>query len=638
MVYNTSYLIAALICLVLIIFHYVSRRRVNNSSNRVFLFFIIIGTLDVFLDYICTLMMMEESPEYREIMAVLLTLLFFIQVMFPYGLYLYVRSLQNGDMGIKKLIGFNIIPTALMELMVLFNAYTGSIFCVSEQGEYIRGPFYNGVYLYALVFGVVILAGSLIHYKELGFRKVCVIWEFAGLMCASVVVQGLHNEMLTTGYGISLGMMILFLTLHHPSEYLDVLTRVFNIQGFLEWSREAFKRKKTFHVISVDLHQLKQVNTIFGTDAGDAFLKEIVGTLQAILNAPYIYRVSSKRMLMVTFTLAEYEKVRNRVAEYLKTDIMIHGEKFGLSAIICGITNANDLRDSDTLLSYITYLVSLANVNETTHVIQSSEQTYKGYRYSIEIEQYLRVAVEEDLFEVYYQPIYSLEKKKFVSVEALSRLRHPDYGRISPDIFIEIAERNGLISQLEYLQFRRICRFFSQHRELLEMIETIKFNLSPADLLNIDFAERFVNIIREYDLPFSCFQFEVTETMATEYNDKLYQMIDKATRYGIGLCLDDFGSGYANLDSVFKLPFSSIKLDRTLLNGLLTDEKKRIFYKNMTTLFKNMGYYVIAEGVEKEEELKLLEKWNVDMIQGYYFSKPLEEGAFLYLMKNERSH
>lgn len=633
MEYNTSYLIAALICLVLIIFHYVSRRRVDNTSNRVFLFFIITGTLDVFLDYICTLMMMEQTPAYREIMKVLLTLLFIIQVMFPYGLYLYVKALRRADFGFEKLIGFNIIPTALMELMVIFNVYTGWIFRVSEQGEYIRGPLYQCVYLYALIFGVIVLVSSLIHYKEFGFRKICVIWEFIGLMCASVVVQGLHNELLTTGYGISLGMMILFLTLNHPSEYLDVLTNVFNIQGFLEWSREAFKRKKAFHIISVDLQQLKQVNTLFGTDAGDAFLKEIVRVLQNILNTPYIYRVSSKRMLMVTFSLAEYENVRNRAAEYLKTDISINGEKFGLSAIICGITNASDLQNSDTLLSYVSYLVSLANLCETTLIIQSSEQTYKGFQYSIEIEQYLRAAIEEDLFEVNYQPIYSLEKKKFVSVEALSRLRHPVYGYISPDIFIESAERNGLISQLEYLQFQRICRFLDQHRELLEKIETIKVNISPSDLLNVDFADRFVKIIRQYHLPFSCFQFEITETMATEYNDKLYQMIDQTTKYGIGLCLDDFGSGYANLDSVFKLPVSAIKLDRTLLNGLLTDEKKQLFYKNVTALFKNMGYRVIAEGVEKEEELKLMETWNVDMIQGYYFSKPLGEEELLRLMK-----
>lgn len=634
MKYNTSYLIAALICLVLIIYHYISRKRVDNINNRVFTFFIIVGTLDVFLDYICTLMMMEESPGYRGILSLFLTLLFIMQVMFPYGLYLYVKSLRSGSPGFGHLIDFGAIPAVLVEIIVLLNTYTGSIFVVSEQGEYIRGPLYNFVYLYALGYGAVILVSSLVHHKELGIRKISVIWEFAVLMCGSVVVQGLRNEQLTTGYGISLGMMILFMTLHHPSEYMDVLTEAFNIQGFLEWAKEQFRKKRVFHIISVDLHQLKQINTIFGTDAGDAFLREVSEHLQAILDRPNLYRVSSKRMLMVTFSLEEYERVRNRVADYLKGEIIINGETFQLSAVICGITEANHLHDSDTLLSYITYLVSLVNVYDTTRMIQSSEQTYKGFQYSIEIEQYLRTAIEEDLFEVNYQPIYSLEKKRFVSVEALSRLRHPNYGAISPDIFIGIAERNGMITQLEYLQFRRICRFLDQHRFLLESIETVKFNLSPADLLSNDFAERFAEIIREFHLPFSCFQFEITETMATEYNDKLYQAIEQVTKYGIGFCLDDFGSGYANLDSVLRLPFSAIKLDRTLLNGLLTDEKKRLFYKNMAALFKNMGYSVIAEGVEKETELKYLEKWDVDMIQGYYFSKPLDEEKLLHLIRN----
>ena len=634
MEYNTSFLVAALVCLLLIIYHYIGRKRVDNISNHVFTFFIIIGTLDVFFDYICTLMMMAESPKYKDILVLLLTLLFLMQVMFPYGLYLYVQSLRNQTQKFYKLIGISAVPAIIMGIIVLLNVFTGSIFRVTDQGVYVRGPLYIGVYLYALAYGIIILAGSLIHYKELGLKKLCVIWEFAVLMCVCVIIQGLHNELLTTGYGISLGMMILFLTLHHPSEYTDVLTGAFNIQCFLEWSREQFSRKRVFHIISVDLHQLKEVNTIFGTDSGDFFLREITKSLQEILGTSYIFRISSKRLIMATFSLAEYEKVRNQTQDYLKGQLMINGEPFQISAVICGITNADNLQDGNTLLSYISYLASIINVYDSTRLIQSSEQTYNNFQYSIEIEQYLRTAIEEDLFEVYYQPVFSLEKGRYLTLEALSRLRHPNYGPISPDIFITIAERNGLISQLGYLQFRRICRFVDHNRALLDKIDNIKFNLSPADLLRSDFVERYIQIIREFNLPFTFFQFEITETIATEYSENLYHIIDIFKKYGIGLCLDDFGSGYANLDSVLKLPISSIKMDRSLLNNLLKDQKSRLFYKNITTLFRNMGYSVIAEGVEHEEELELLKEWNINLIQGYFFSKPLNEKDTLRLILN----
>lgn len=634
MEYNTSFLIAALVCLLLIIYHYISRKRVDNISNRVFTFFIIIGTLDVFFDYICTLMMVAESPKYKDILVLLLTLLYLMQVMFPYGLYLYVQSLRNQTQGFHKLIGIGAVPAIIMEIIVLSNVFTGVIFHVTDQGAYVRGPLYTGVYLYALAYGIVILGGSLIHYKELGIKKLSVIWEFAILMCICVIIQGLHNELLTTGYGISLGMMILFLTLHHPSEYTDVLTGAFNIQCFLEWSREQFARKRVFHIISVDLHQLKEVNTIFGTDYGDIFLREITKSLQEIMGTTYIFRISSKRLVMVTFSLAEYEKVRNRTQEFLKGQLMIGGEPFQLSAIICGITNADSLQDVNTLLSYISYLVSIVNVYDSTRLIQNNGQTYNNFQYSIEIEHYLRTAVEEDLFEVYYQPVYSLEKECCLALEALSRLRHPNYGPIAPDIFITIAERNGLISQLGYLQFRRICKFVDQNRSLLDKIDNVKFNLSPADLLRSDFVERYIQVIREFDLPLTFFQFEITETIATEYSENLYQIVDIFRKYGIGLCLDDFGSGYANLDSVLKLPFSSVKMDRSLLNNLTNDPKSRLFYKNITTLLRNMGYTVIAEGVEHEEELELLKKWNINMIQGYYFSRPLSEKDTLRLILN----
>ena len=148
---------------------------------------------------------------------------------------------------------------------------------------------------------------------------------------------------------------------------------------------------------------------------------------------------------------------------------------------------------------------------------------------------------------------------------------------------------------------------------------------------------RFVNITVFLNvLKCSYFQFEITETVATEYCEELYQAVKEFTEAGIGLCLDDFGSGYANINTVLKLPFSSIKLDRSMLMGICEEEQIAAFYHSIVSVLKNLGYSVVAEGVEREEEMELMHQWGVDMIQGYYFSPPVPENVILDRLQENR--
>lgn len=146
-------------------------------------------------------------------------------------------------------------------------------------------------------------------------------------------------------------------------------------------------------------------------------------------------------------------------------------------------------------------------------------------------------------------------------------------------------------------------------------------------------AAAFIRIMDEFGIPHDWIQFEITETVATEYNGSLKKVADDFTAAGVRLCLDDFGSGYANLNTVMQLPFSSIKLDRSLLFDICSDEKRAQFYQSVVEIFQRMNYRIVAEGVETEAEMRLLSSWNVDMIQGYYFSKPLPQKELLELLK-----
>lgn len=441
-------------------------------------------------------------------------------------------------------------------------------------------------------------------------------------------------DFLIMGLGVTIGIVLLLWAVKHSRESIDHLTGLWDNQYFLKWFQNQIDKGKKFHAVVVDIQQLKQINTLFGTDTGNQVLVETAKKLRELNHSGKVFRIGGRRLLAVMTTLSEYETLRNEIRRFFGTAFVADQKPVQVFPVICGIMDAQKLESRSDFLGYIEYLVSVtSNVSETV-LIQSDEKTLQGFRYEKEIQYFLHTAIEKNLFEVYYQPVYSRETGTFVSMEALSRLHHPKLGPVSPELFIGIAEKSGQIEKIGDLQLHRICRFIKEHESIMETIRTVKVNLSPAELLRSGRGQQLMDVIRQYDLPFHYFQFEITETEATEYCETLYQTMSNFLSAGIELCLDDFGSGYANLNTVLRLPFSVIKLDRSLLNGVAEMPKIAAFYRNIVMVLRDMGFCVVSEGIETREEMEQVSRWGVDMIQGYYFSRPLPEKELLKLLEN----
>ena len=336
-----------------------------------------------------------------------------------------------------------------------------------------------------------------------------------------------------------------------------------------------------------------------------------------------------------TSSLMNYEMNKDAIMQLFERPFKVKGERITFSAAICGIINVQEMKEIDLLIDYLEYLVQLKPKSDRTILIQNDQHTKEGFLYEQEVKKYMATAIERDLFEVYYQPLYDLKEKRYRTMEALSRLRHPSLGMISPEVFIGIAEKHGQITKLGYLQFRKVCKFIKEHPQIMERIESIKYNLSPLELLKPGYSKKLLRTIEEFDISFSYFQFEITETVATEYSEALYQTIADFRKSGIQICLDDFGSGYANLNTVLKLPFSTIKLDRSLLNGICYDDQIALLYKNIVAVMQNLGHKVVAEGVETQKEIDLLKQWGVDLVQGYYYTKPLDSEQIIHKLEED---
>ena len=561
MTYNIDFLIAAMVILLLVLWYFLGQKRAEDLNNQVFLFFAVIGILDVVAELASNYYISFPNSN-CEIAAMLATTIFYLlQALLPFTVICYIQTLHDNKIISAKKMFLSGVPTFILMGMILTNPFTEKLFYFDIPAGYMKGPWYMLMYYSALCHMAAALILIVIWRKKLGYQKVKSLLEILLISGAGVVIQLLYHPLLTTGFGMSLGILVLFITINNPHANIDTLT------GSLEEYE----------------YYLTQLKRMFD---GNSKLN-----------------------------------VNNKIIT--------------MPVIISGIMNAQKLGDSGLILEYAEYLEALSAKNGLTEVIQDDYQTMNGFLYNKRVEQYLHKAITEDLFEIYYQPVYSTRKKCFITLEALSRLQHPELGWIAPDVFIQIAEKNHMIEQITDLQFSRVCRFLGENRYLMRHLLNVKVNLSSLDLMRNDCSRHFIRIMDAYKIPHNWIQFEITETVATECNAGLRRVAEEFTDAGIGLCLDDFGSGYANLNTVMRLPFSVIKVDRSLLFDICRDEKRAIFYESVVETFHKMNYHIVSEGVETQEEMEQISSWGVEMIQGYYFSKPLPEKELLELLKKQ---
>ena len=633
MMYNADFLIAAVVILLLVLRNFLDQKRAEDLNSRVFLFFAVIGILDVIAELVSNYYITSGDGDFGLAAVVTTTIFYLFQALLPYALLCYIMTLHDNKLiSVKKMLLAG-LATILLASIVLTNPFTEKLFYFDVSAGYVEGPWYRLMYYSALFHLAVILILVTSWRKEFGPQKTKVILVILILYGCGGVIQLLHYPLLMIGFGMSLGILALFLTINNPNANRDSLTGVYNHLYLTRRSDELIAAGKSFHIITIYLYQLKHINKVAGVEGGDYILQLTAKKLEELCGSR-VFRITGKRFLVLTMSLQEYEYYITQIKKMFETDMQMDADssKPATPVILSGIVHGQKLGTSGLMLEYEEYLESLSLQNGMIEVIQDDQQTMDGFLYNKKVEQYLHTAIAQDLFEVYYQPVYSTEKNDFVTLEALSRLHHPELGWIAPDVFIQIAEKNHMIEQITDLQFKRICMFINEHRDLMKKLFNIKVNLSSLDLMRSDCSSHFIRMMDDMDIHHDWIQFEITETVATEYNAGLGMVVDGFMAAGVRLCLDDFGSGYANLNTVMRLPFSAIKIDRTLLFDICNDKKRAMFYQSIVETFHRMGYSIVTEGVETEEEMSLLSSWGVDMIQGYYFSRPLPVDELLKLL------
>ena len=406
----------------------------------------------------------------------------------------------------------------------------------------------------------------------------------------------------------------------------DELTGLYTRQAFFHHAKTLFKLKKEedFHVVVADVKDFKLINGSYGATAGDQLLCYMAKAYQGLIRHGLVSRYGSDQFACLIYGIPEIDK--DKIETYIREiadhapipnvtinyGVYMHIDKTLPVSAICGrgfMAIKNIRGNYESNVSYYT-----AEMREKQIRSRQLESDFEG-------------AVANREFVVYYQPKYSVGTEKIVGAEALVRWQKPDGEIISPGEFIPVYEKNGQIVKLDEYIFRYVCEF---QRELIEKgqkLVPISVNLSRVSIHHTGVVERYVDIVKETGIPFSCVPIELTET-ATLNNVKIRDFTERLVNAGFALHMDDFGSGYSSLITLSELPFNTLKIDKSLIDCIGQD-KGRMIVQQITILAHGLGMNVIAEGVESADQVEFLREMGCDAIQGFYYSRPLPRAEFV---------
>jgi diguanylate cyclase (GGDEF)-like protein/PAS domain S-box-containing protein len=426
----------------------------------------------------------------------------------------------------------------------------------------------------------------------------------------------------------------------HDMAYKDTLTKLYNRRYFEEKFTEHLSKDGAGALLLLDIDNFKYINDIYGHTVGDEILKQFANRLLTVVtdqDKNVVARFSGNEFVVLTQDLTNKEEISafaNSLCKMIEAPFNVSNKIIKISASI-GITIYP--LDGDR----VEQLVQNADI-AMYHARRITKKSYHYFNTEIlqdvlnemKIENHMRSGIEEDEFEVYYQPIMSAKEKTVKGFEALVRWNSKSLGFIFPDSFIPIAEKTGLIIDIGSIVLEKSCAFLAKLNRHMNAEFTMSINISVIQLMEEHFANNVLSIISKYDIPKHLIRLEITESMMLESNENIIAKLFYLRNHQVGISLDDFGTGYSSFKNLIRLPLNGIKIDKTIMKDSISNEHVFTLLESIVDFAHKTNIDVVAEGIESDLYFERSLKLNVDFVQGYLFSKPVSELQVVELLSD----
>lgn len=429
----------------------------------------------------------------------------------------------------------------------------------------------------------------------------------------------------------------------HTLAYYDQLTNVGNRLRFkrriAKIQSGIIRVKPLLGVILIDMNRFKQINDTLGHEAGDILLEAIAGRLLLIETyETQIFRLGGDEFIILTEqeTIEGIEQIALEVRKVFDDPCCIQEANVKVGGSIGISVYPKDSPDLDVVVKYADMAMYHAKEKGDDKVQFFNQSIKEEFGRQLLIEKNMQMALEENAFELYYQPKFRLDTMKITSLEALIRWENEELGSISPSVFIPIAEETGMILKIDRWVIRRACMQLKAWELAGYEVVPIAINISPKYLCHPDFLLSAKSIIQEVGVNPGLLIFEITERLPVKDAEYVAPVIMELNKIGVKVSLDDFGQGYSSLNQVLTLPLHELKIDRDFIQNVHQNDKKELVVKLIIELAHSLNLKVVAEGIETLEELMYMKTTGCDEVQGYLLSRPLTDKKLREILVKKR--
>ena len=512
-------------------------------------------------------------------------------------------------------------------------------YVVDENGAYSTGPavflLYAAIFIYIILTIVLLFKKNKKHFHNdvmEDFKKArLTITIGLGIWVVVALIQLISKYWLISSIGNSLMLLYIYLNFENPKRFADEETDTLNRQAYHIMVPEMLARKKTFWLVNFTIDDNEQIAKSMGYDQMKIILRQAADRLKTVVPRSQFFHSRSN-------TLSLFITDREQIDAILKRSGSVPFEveygsgtfipQYHISILECPKYGSTP----DEIYDTMDFLFTQHHSHENGKVMWIDDNTIKEKNYRKQVLALLTNAVQNKAFDVVYQPIWSVTDNRFSSAEALVRLQDcGELGFISPEVFIPLAEEQGLISEIGNIVFEKVCSFAAENRLWEKGIQYIEVNLSGMQSVDPSLPAQLSSIMQKYGIIPKFFNLEITETASINGGELLDENMKRLRSLGCHFSMDDFGTGYSNLSQMARVRFELVKLDKSLIWPAFGDNpgKPMVILSSCITMILRLGAHIVAEGVETKEQAEFLISHGVVHLQGYYYSKPISGDEFL---------
>ena len=637
MIWNEYFEIAALMISVVLLLSDIWKRHLPFRSWNYFAWLLGLQIASCITNIIACFMARDASM-YPVGMHYFINVIYYICfIMQIWSFAIFTIAMTGKSKSISKKAWFLIaLPYLISFVSVVATPISHFFFYIDSDGRYHQGRGYYIIWTIFLIFYVLMPIAYAWFYKlYMSPHRMMYTVGFWMLTLTGIFLQGfIFTDVLLEGIFNAAAILIIYMDIQNPSKYTDADTGLYNQWALGEVIDEKLEYGDPIDISIIGIENFPVLESIYGRrklmmvlhSIGDEITEQIKG-----VNLFYMHR---GRFALLFGQKNTHKRIEHAIRRRFE---MPWGDDDGKVTFKIHIAHLDEdvpkmsIREIfDALDEGLAY--AQMRDNEVTQNISAAK--IEAIRDNIKVERAVSKAIRERRIEVAFQPIYSTQKEKIISIEALARITDEELGIIEPDQFIPIAEKNGTIGFVGSQVFERVCSFIREMDMEDLGIKFIEVNLSPVQCKSGELVSDLFNLMERYEIDPKQINFEITESAMADSN-VLGEMMHKIIEKGSTFSLDDYGTGYSNLVELLELPFKIVKIDKSLVwsyfNG--TTDILPDFIKT----FRSRGYEIVAEGVETHNMAERLRDMGCEYLQGFYFSKALpKEQLVSYVYNNRR--